>query len=218
MGNNTKNIVIKAILGKDIANYVECVLNIRLCAFEDRSSWYTGDMEKEREYIRSYSDSEEAILTLACDGEIVAGFLIWAPLLKYSGLDHTNISEALSELPLNDFYHCGEAVILQQYRSSGVVHDCIASKLLAATEEMLREQNRYKHLCFIMGIEDTNKLPNTKDTDYNPGRKRMGFTQNRITIKYRWSFLEAAGEIKQIEKEMSFWTKDLPDKQSEIEQ
>lgn len=199
MKNNNANIVVKTVFGKEILNYIPNISKIRLVGFEERPYLYNGNMEKEEEYVSGYSSTDQSALFLAYNTNKIVGFLIASPLADYCELASTNIQEIFNahNIPLKDFYYCGEIIVLPQHRNIGV-----AQKIFAEVEKVAKQLGR-KYLC-LMTIKSEHQTPD------NIGFAKFGFdVKKSVKVIYKWPMLDESGKLTNAEHKMSFWTKQI---------
>lgn len=106
--------------GDNLVAALESVAALRISVFRDWPYLYDGSLAYERNYLRTYIDSSNAILVGAFDGDRLVGASTGTPLRDHS--DDFSAAFAHQNLDLEAIFYCAESVLLADYRGQGVGH------------------------------------------------------------------------------------------------
>jgi GNAT superfamily N-acetyltransferase len=93
---------------------------LRIAVFRDWPYLYDGDEDYEQKYIRTYADSEGALVVGAFDGDRIVGASTAAPMEDHA----SEFGDAFDRagFDLREILYCGESVLLSAYRGRGAGH------------------------------------------------------------------------------------------------
>lgn len=109
-------VTIRPLLAGEIEAALPALGRLRIAVFREWPYLYEGTEEHERDYVRAFAHSENAVLVAAFDGDSIVGAATASPM---AGQDEQVLSCFPS--PQGHFYF-GESVLLPQYRGRGIGH------------------------------------------------------------------------------------------------
>ena len=103
-----------------VADALEHLARLRAEVFRDWPYLYDGDPETEAAYLRSYKETEGAILIAAKDGARIVGCATGMPLASHE--DASDVPLGSLGLDIDQVFYCAESVLLPAYRGMGAGH------------------------------------------------------------------------------------------------
>lgn len=198
---NKTNLSIIEMSGQQLAPYLEALAELRIKVFADWPYLYEGTLEYEKNYFKTYLNSNHSFLALAFDGTKLIGAT-------------TAILAADEELAfqkpfLNKGYrpesvcYFGESILLSEYRGFGIGKEFMQRRLKFA--ESLSGVT-LASFCSVMRPANHPQRPD----NYRPLDefwRQMGFAPvEGMTTTYAW---RDKGDQIETEKPMQFWLKQL---------
>ena len=176
------------------------VAALRIAVFRDFPYLYDGDLAYEERYLRTYRDSENAILVGAYDGARLVGAATGTPME-----DHASDFAAAFDgrgIALSDIFYCAESVLLPGCRGQGIGH-----RFFAAREEHARALGRsYCAFCAVVRPADHPLRPE----GYRPldafWRKRGYAPLKGAVAQFRWKDIDRNEETGHM---LQFWMRAL---------
>lgn len=104
----------------EVADRIDDLARLRIAVFREWPYLYDGDLDYEREYLRTYSASSSSVVVVAEDGARVVGASTGVPLAD-EGADFRAPYAAAGLDPARVFYF-GESVLLPEHRGRGIGH------------------------------------------------------------------------------------------------
>jgi GNAT superfamily N-acetyltransferase len=196
-----KDIRIKTLTGEAITPYLPALARLRIEVFRDWPYLYDGEVNYEREYMRSYVASPRAAIIAALNNEDVVGVSTCLPLADETG--NVKAPFIAHGLPAQNYFYFGESVLKREYRNQG-----IGVAFFAAREAHAKSFGDYTHttFCAVRRPQDHPLRP----ANYVPLDAfwtRRGYSkQPGLYCTMRWLDL---GEAEASEKTLDFWTRAL---------
>lgn len=187
--------------GREIESLFESLANLRIAVFRDFPYLYEGTPEYEREYLRTYAQSERALLFAAFEGPELVGATTCIPLL-----DETEEVQApfrATGFALPEVFYFGESILLPAYRGLGLGH-----RFFDAREAHAASFGTYRLTCFC-AVDRPAEHP-LRPADYRPldafWSKRGYRKESGLQSVFAWPDL---GETQSTPKTMTYWTRPL---------
>ena len=188
----------KRALGKDIAELIPALGELRIRVFHDFPYLYEGSQEYEENYLQVYTKNPLSIAYVVFDGEKAVGATTGMPLSAES----PEIQQPFLDRGLNidKIFYFGESILLNEYRSRGIGH------LFFDVREKHSLENGFKTttFCSVVRPEDHPLRP----LDYRPNDvfwTKRSYTKQDYSCRMMWLDRNQSHET---EKELQFWTKE----------
>ncbi|WP_353254431.1 GNAT family N-acetyltransferase [Salinisphaera sp. PC39] len=107
-------------LGGDIRPRVDALAALRIRVFRDFPYLYDGDLDYERDYLRTYVESPRSLAFLVLDGDGVVGATTALPLTDEEPAFREPVARAGYDP--DRVYYFGESLLLPAYRGRGLGH------------------------------------------------------------------------------------------------
>lgn len=171
---------------------------LRIEVFRSFPYLYDGDLDYERNYLRSYRDNPEAVIVVAREGGKVVGAATGMPFER-----HGDAAQMVGPLPPKDeIFYCAESVLLPQYRGRGIGHAFFDAREAAAREGGFK----FSLFCSVIRPEDHPARP----LDYRPHdafwRKRGYAPAEGVIATFHWQDL---GETEETSHRLQGWMRQL---------
>lgn len=194
------DVTISRLKGKAIHPYINDLAKLRIAILKDYPYLYEGDLEYERNYLSTYTNSDACVMILAKDGDKVIGASTAIPLeFEVEEFKRPFIQ---ANMNINDIFYFGESVLDKRYRGKGIYRHFFLEREAAAREY----GSRTAAFCAVERALDDPRRPK----DYQPLDviwKRYGYTKHaELTTTFDW--LEV-GATQQSTNPMTFWLKKL---------
>ncbi|WP_372575038.1 GNAT family N-acetyltransferase [Ruegeria jejuensis] len=191
---------IEALSGQRLVDSLEDVARLRIEVFRDWPYLYDGDLSYEHEYLKSYAESDTAILVGAFDGDKLVGGSTGMALLEHA--DDFSAAFTGTGLDLGTIFYCAESVLLPQYRGQGIGH-----RFFDLREEHARGLGFSKSaFCGVVRPKDHPARP----ANYRPldgfWTKRGYHQLPGVVAQFSWKDL---GDEVESPKNLQFWIRDL---------
>jgi GNAT superfamily N-acetyltransferase len=193
-------VTITDLTGPAAAEVTDGVARLRIGVFREWPYLYDGDAAYESEYLRAYTESRNAIIVAAHEGDCLVGAATGAPME-----DHAEDFGAPLEargFDLSDVFYCGESVLLPTYRGQGIGHAFFDRREAYAR----RLGRRWSCFCGVIRPDDHPLKP----ADYTPldgfWRKRGYEILEGATARFAWKDVDQEAET---EKPMRIWMRRL---------
>jgi len=145
-----------------IQQHIETIASLRIAIFKEYPYLYDGDMQSERDYLKSYAASKNSVVILAKDKGKIVGAVTGIPL---SELDKIFLMPFMEKhIPTKAQYYLGEILLLKEYRGKGNGY-----KLYSMFEEWVRQKGKYQKIVIAEVVRPANDP--RKPKDYIPTRK-----------------------------------------------
>lgn len=106
------------ITGSAITHWLEDIAALRIRVFRDFPYLYDGSFDYEREYLRTYTETETSICVLALDGERVVGASTGMAMADETEEFRRPLREAGRDT--ETIFYCAESILLPDYRGRGL--------------------------------------------------------------------------------------------------
>lgn len=185
-------------------SYLEAALDdvarLRIAVFRDWPYLYDGSIAYERDYLKIYKDSADAVLVGAFDGERLIGASIGTPMTKHSDDFATAFAE--SDLDLSQLFYCAESVLLPEYRGNGLGHAFFDHR------EAHARLSGFQKICFC-AVDRPHDHP-LRPANYTPldsfWRKRGYRPLEGVIAEFSWKDIDQPEETK---KPLKFWFREM---------
>ena len=186
--------------GADIAAVIDQVAALRIAVFRDWPYLYDGDLDYERDYLRSYTQTRAALVITAHAGDTVVGAATGMPLAAHA--DDFAAALARHDIAQDDIFYCAESVLLPPYRGQGA-----GQQFFAARESLARRLGlRWSMFCAVQRPADHPARP----AGYRPLDdfwQRRGYAPVPGALaRFSW---RDVGHTQSTEKALQVWLKDL---------
>lgn len=191
---------IEPLTGDTLASRLDDLAALRIAVFRAFPYLYDGDAAYERDYLKAYAASRDAIVIGAFDGDRLVGAATAAPME-----DHAAAFAAPFEARgyrLADILYFGESVLLPDYRGHGIGHAFFDGR-----EDHARSLGRsLATFCAVVRPGDHPGRP----AGYSPldgfWRKRGYVPVEGLTTVFDW---KDVGDAAETPKAMQFWMRGL---------
>lgn len=196
-----KSIDIKTVSGKQLAQYIPAIAELRIEVFREFPYLYDGSIRYEQGYLQTYLDSSGAVVVLAFDGERIVG--------ASTGLPMADESEAFKApfiargLDPRQIFYCGESVLLAEYRGLGLYKHFFSER-----ENHARQLGGFTLICFCAVIRD-DEHP-ARPATYQPLDdiwQHFGYRKEPgLSCQFPWREI---GQTEESQHAMQFWVKEV---------
>ena len=194
------SVVVAPLTGDALAQALPALAQLRMEVFRAFPYLYDGSPEYERQYLRAFTQSRDAVLVAARDGDTIVGCATGSGI----GPNHEELIEPLANagIDLDTTFYCGESVLLPAYRGQGVGHAFFDHR------EAQARAHGYKRSLFC-GVARPADHPR-RPADHRPlddfWRARGYRPLPGVIAEFSWKDLEEAEESA---KPMQFWMREL---------
>ena len=187
--------------GSEIESVFEDLARLRISVFHDYPYLYEGTIEYEKEYLKTYSNSERAFLfSVYHDGKMV-GATTCIPLSDEMEEVRKPFEDA--GMDISRIFYFGESILLPEFRGLGLGH-----RFFDERESHARSFDDYNLTCFCSVDRGVNHPK--KPADFRPNDsfwlKRGYIKEPSLQAFMDWPDI---GESESSSKKMIFWTKSL---------
>ncbi len=195
-----QNLVITRLRGEDIKPYISDLAALRIKVFRDFPYLYVGDLEYEKNYLKTYTNCKESVLIIVRDGADIVGASTAIPL-KFED-DEIKKPFMDANIPIDNIFYFGESVLLPQYRRFGMGY-----RFFHERETVARLSN-YKFIAFC-AVERPESHPR-RPADWVPLHsfwERLGYVKHpELVVHLSWKDLD---ENEASPKPMGIWMKQI---------
>ncbi|MCC7466845.1 MAG: GNAT family N-acetyltransferase [Saprospiraceae bacterium] len=188
--------------GAAIRNVFVPLAELRIRVFRDFPYLYEGTLDYELEYLKTYAQSDRALLFAVYDGEKMVGATTCIPLAD----ETPEVQEPFLKAGYNiaEVFYFGESILLPQYRGHGLGH-----RFFEEREAHAASFGAYRYTCFC-AVERPDDHP-LRPAGYRPlddfwtqrgYRKAPG-----LVAQFSWPDVH---ETEPTAKNMIYWMKPLP--------
>ena len=185
--------------GHAIESVFDDLAKLRIAVFRDFPYLYEGSLDYEKEYLKTYSNSERAFLFAVYDSKKMVGATTCIPLRDETEEVQTPFKDA--GLDIDSIFYFGESILLPQYRGLGLGH-----RFFDEREKHSASFRTYKTTCFC-SVERINHP--AQPADYRPNDAfwiKRGYHQvPELKAMMEWPDI---GETESTPKTMIFWMKE----------
>jgi GNAT superfamily N-acetyltransferase len=186
--------------GKDIVPYITDLARLRIELFKDYPYLYLGDMKYEAEYLQTYVQCPESVMTLVFDNGKVVGASTAIPLV----FESAEFQKPFIDLGIDirTVFYFGESVLMPEYRGKKIYRQFFHERESAAREY----GSQYAAFCAIVRPEDDPRRPE----DYvslDHVWQRFGYERHsELCVYFQW---QEIGEAAPSKKSLVMWIKEL---------
>jgi GNAT superfamily N-acetyltransferase len=188
-------------IGKEIETVVTSLAALRIEVFRDFPYLYEGSFEYEKDYLKTYVNSERAFLFAVFDNEKMVGATTCIPLVDET--DEVKEPFELSGMNLDNIFYFGESILLKECRGKGV-----GKQFFEQRERHVSSFGDYSTTCFC--AVDRPKNHPLKPDNYEPLDefwKSRGYKKSEVLkSKFSWKDIN---EPLETEKMMIYWLKKI---------
>ena len=185
--------------GAAIESVFDDLAKLRIAVFRDFPYLYEGSLDYEKEYLKTYANSERAFLFAVYDGDKMVGATTCIPLSDETAEVQAPFKDA--GLDIDSIFYFGESILLFQYRGLGLGH-----RFFDEREKHAASFGTYKTTCFC-SVERINHP--AQPADYRPNDafwiKRGYHKVPELKATMEWPDI---GETESTPKTMIFWMKE----------
>ncbi|MGM9512259.1 GNAT family N-acetyltransferase [Larkinella sp. GY13] len=187
--------------GPEIESVFGDLAALRIAVFRDYPYLYEGTIEYEKDYLKTYAQSERSFLFAVYDGSKMVGATTCIPLQDETADIRLPFEQAGFEL--DTIFYFGESILLPAYRGRGLGH-----RFFDEREAHARRFGTFKLTCFC-SVEREENHP-AKPLDYRPNDafwlKRGYQKEPSLRSSLEWPDL---GEVTSTPKPMVYWMRAL---------
>jgi GNAT superfamily N-acetyltransferase len=191
----------KHFYGNQISEVFEDLANLRITVFRAFPYLYEGTIEHEKDYLKVYFNSQNALLFAVYDGANMVGATTCIPLIDESAEVQKPFIDA--NMDIFKIFYFGESILLPQYRGVG-----LGNRFFDERENHARSVGSYEITCFCAVNRPINHR--LKPLDYSPldefWKKRGYQKSNSLQSEFEWLDI---GEKESTIKPMIYWTKNI---------
>lgn len=199
-GDGTDHLTVARLTGRALTAALDDVARLRIAVFRAWPYLYDGTAAYERSYLKTYQESDDAILVGAFDGDRLVGAATGTPMEDHAA--DFAAAFAGQGIDLKDIFYCAESVLLPAYRGRGIGH-----AFFDAREAHARDLGR-RHVAFC-GVVRPDDHP-LKPGDYRPldgfWRKRGYVPLPGAVAHFRWKDVDRTEES---DHALQFWMRRL---------
>ena len=191
-----EGITVRALRGAALEAARDDVARLRIAVFRDWPYLYDGTLDYEREYLRTYRESEGALLVGAFFGDVLVGASTSTPMEDHAGEFAAPL--AGRGVALEKILYGAESVLLPEYRGKGIGH-----RFFDLREAHARELGRsHVAFCSVMRPEDHPQRPSSYRSNDAFWRGRGYAPLPGAVAEFSWKDL---GEAAETVKPLQFW-------------
>ncbi|MBP6386663.1 MAG: GNAT family N-acetyltransferase [Pseudarcicella sp.] len=184
-----------------ITDIIEDMAGLRIDIFKEYPYLYDGNLEYEKDYLNTYSQSENAIIIAIFVNGLLAGAITGLPLSEE--VDEFKNAFLNNGLTIDNVFYIGECILLPQYRNMKL------SKLLFdELEWLIKRKHIYNTICFST-VERSENHPLKPDDYLNNDliwQKKSYVKHENISCTFEWKDID---KNESDAKKMIFWSKEL---------
>lgn len=194
-------IEVVSLTGQALAAVVPAVAKMRIAVFRHWPYLYDGTMDYETGYLSKFSETADAVIVAATDGDTIVGCATAAPL---AGVEAEFSAPFRARgWDISRIFYCGESVLLPAYRGRGLGHSFFDHR-----EAQARSLGGFTHMTFCAVVRPADHP--LRPRDYMPldafwGRR--GYEKvDGMMAHFAWKDIDQPTATA---KPMQFWMKDL---------
>lgn len=191
---------ISQILHSDIHHFIDDLARLRITVFREWPYLYDGDMDYERNYLRSYLENDRTFIIGAFSNGEIVGVSTAMPLDDHD--DAFAKPLRLAGYDTKSMFYFAESVLLPQFRGAGA-----GRKFFELREaEAVRQGLKKAVFSAVIRSGDAPERPKNY-VPLDAFWQRIGFQKiENVETGFAWKDLGHDGET---EKQMAFWIKSL---------
>lgn len=190
----------KKYYGKEIANVVNELGNLRISVFRSFPYLYEGNLLYEKNYLQTYIDAKDSMLFSIWDGGEMVGATTCIPLVN----ETAEVKEPFEKagLALQEIFFFGESILLGPYRGKG-----LGKLFFEEREKHAGSFNTFKSTYFC-GVERSLNH-SLKPEGYKPLDsfwRSQGYEPAGLVSFFEWKDID---DHLPSSKKMNYWKKDI---------
>ncbi|MEM9578657.1 MAG: GNAT family N-acetyltransferase [Pseudomonadota bacterium] len=191
---------IRVLAGDELRAAIPSVAALRIEVFRDFPYLYDGDLLYEERYLAPYTETPQAVLIGAYEGDQLVGASTGMPLNAHA--DDFSAAFANCDIPQSEVFYCAESVLLPAYRGQGVGHVFFDLREAEAKAQGLT----FSAFCSVLRARDHPLRP----ASYQPldrfWRARGYAPLPGVIAVFDWKDI---GETRETPKQLQFWGRRL---------
>jgi GNAT superfamily N-acetyltransferase len=191
----------KHFYGNEIQGVFGDLAQLRIKVFRDFPYLYEGTLEYEKEYLKVYANSKNALLFAVFDDTKMIGATTCIPLMDET--EEVQKPFVQAGINLDTVFYFGESILLSQYRGLG-----IGNRFFEERENHARSFGNYSMTCFCAVNRPVNhplKPLNYKSLD--EFWTKRGYQKNeKLQSEFEWLDIDKGQATY---KTMTYWTKNI---------
>lgn len=187
--------------GADIQPYIKEIARLRINIFREFPYLYDGSEEYERDYLKTYTKSNESIAVLVLDENKPVGVSTGLPMEdEEEDFNRPFLDEGYD--PATVFY-CGESILKKKYRGRGIYR-----RFFEMRESHAKGLGGFKTICFCSVQRPADHaLRPAHYQSLGPIWKKYGYEKHpELTTEFAWKDIDEKSET---DKTMVFWMKNF---------
>ncbi|MEL6919521.1 MAG: GNAT family N-acetyltransferase [Pseudomonadota bacterium] len=193
-------IVVRPLASGEAKARFDDLARLRITVFREWPYLYDGDLDYERQYLKTYFATPDAYIAGAFESEAMVGACTASPLADHAAEFAAPFAER--GLALEDYFYFGESLLLSNYRGQGV-----GVRFFDVREAEARRQGFAR--CVFSAVQRPPKHP-ARPPSHVPleafWRKRGYDPVEGFVTQFAWKDI---GDDHETEKPMTFWMKEL---------
>jgi GNAT superfamily N-acetyltransferase len=187
--------------GKEIETVIPELAALRIEVFRDFPYLYEGSFEYEKDYLKTYVNSERAFLFTVFDNEKMVGATTCIPLID----ETAEVKEPFEDvgMKLEEVFYFGESILLKDYRGKG-----IGKQFFEQREKHAASFENYTTTCFCaVDRPENHPLRPEAYAPLDEFWKNRGYKKSEgLKSKFSWKDINEPQETK---KTMIYWLKKI---------
>lgn len=185
--------------GESLNQYIDALAHLRIEVFRDFPYLYDGDLDYERNYLQTYTQSTGSVIVLALDEDAVVGASTGLPMQHET--EEFQRPFLAHHYDVSRVFYCAESVLQKRYRGQG-----LGVRFFQEREQHAQQLGGFDYTCFC-AVQRPDDHP-LKPASYVPLDKfwtKRGYVKHpELATSYAWQDID---EDKPSEKPMTFWLK-----------
>ena len=193
--------VIKTYHGAEITPHINALAQLRITVFREYPYLYSGSLDYEKNYLKTYVNSPSSIAVLVFDESRIVGASTGLPLKDETQEFKKPFEDHMFDI--ESIFYCGESILLKPYRGRGLYSEFFSRREKhAATLELIDKIT----FCSVSRPEN-HPLKPRHYRPLNPVWEKFGYKeQPHLNTRYTW---QDVNEQDESPKKMVFWLKKL---------
>ncbi len=195
-------VTLKAFRGPELEPWIDPLGDVRIRVFREFPYLYEGSLDYERDYLKTYVESERSLVVLAFEGDRVVGATTCLPLADEGPEFQKPFAD--QGYDIDSICYFGESILLPEFRGRG-----IGSSFFQVREAHAQSMTGFKHttFCAVDRPEDHPLRPSSY-TPLDPFWTKQGYERRpELKAHFTWKDLDEATESP---KPLTFWLKRWP--------
>lgn len=193
-------IKIETLSGENVRALIPELARLRIQIFREYPYLYEGSSEYEEKYLARYAKSEDCVVVVARDGDLVVGVSTGMPLADEGKELRVPFEEA--GYMVREWFYFAESVLLPGYRGRGIGKRFMEERILHA------RASNYKYACFcsVVRPDDHPQRPSGYKAHDGFWNSMKFIKKDNLITHFSW---KEVGESEESSKAMVFWIRDL---------